>query len=546
MSSAPGGEKKETARLARLAGMVGLFTTGSRVLGLVREAAFAAIFGRTAETDAFNIAYLIPNMLRRLLGEGALSIAFIPVFGESFASRGEADSRRLVRVAMTWFTLLLLVVCVIGAAAAPWIVRLMAPGFDAQTAELASSLLRVLFPFIFFIGLAAMAAGALNARKHFAAPAAAPIVLNIFVVLAILGLCPLLPPGWRMYGVAAGTLTGGAAMLWLHLAALGREGVPAGFEYGSDPAVWKMVNLMGHATVGVAVYYLNITVSRMFASSLDQGTITALYYSDRLFELPLGVIAVSIATVTLPSLSEKLARQEHQGFIQSLNQAMRLAIVVCIPAMTAMIVLRNPVVNLVYQRGRFSAADTLLVGEIFLYAGLGLWAVAGIRIVAPAFYAMQDTATPVKIAFAAFIVNGVCSWLLLGLGGKGLSLANSISSMVQLGLLMVLFWVKFPQRTGAAREVMTPLLRLWPVFWRTTAASLVMGGVLWPMTLLSQWSTGYSGLLDLLVKAGIFGGGCAAGGLVFAGVAKLLGVAEIDLVLRRVAGRLRRKSGRTG
>jgi putative peptidoglycan lipid II flippase len=488
----------EERNLTKHAGTVSGLTLLSRVAGLVRDMVFAFLFGAGRAADAFNIAFTIPNVFRRLLAEGALSIAFVPVFTEYKATRSEEESRHLYNVTFTLFLIVLAVMTVVGVAASPALVRLFAPGFEDDKFALTVFLNRLVFPYLFFIGLTSLMIGILHTHRHFAAPAAAPVLLNAAIISAALLLSGVVEP--PITAMAIGVLVGGLLEVLLQLPFVRLKGVRLRLRW--DPAhraVKKMLTLMGPAAFGIAVYQINILVSRALASLLPEGSVTYIYYSDRFLELPLGVFAVAVATVALPSLSEHASLKQMDKLKETLSFALRLTMFVCIPAMVWMAVCREPLIATLLQRGAFSHQDTLATCQVFLMASLGIWAVAGIRNLVPAFYAQKDVKTPVAIAFVAFLTNAGAGLILMWpMGPAGLTLANTISSTLNVVLLCVYLRRKIGPLGG--RVILGSV-------WRVTAASLCAGAAAFPFTRLGLWTqTGHLGSKVLYLSlAGLCG-----------------------------------------
>ncbi len=510
--------------LTRQVGTVSGLTLVSRLSGLARDMVFAGLFGAGFAADAFNIAFTIPNIFRRFLAEGAMSIAFVPVFTEYRATRSFEDSRRLYDVTLTTFSAILIVVTAAGIVFSPYVVKLFAPGFGAEKFALAVYLNRLLFPYLFLVGLTALFTGILNTHRHFAAPAAAPILLNAAIIGCALALSGLLKP--PITAMAIGVLVGGLFGLLLQVPFLLRRGIRPRprIEFG-HPAVGKMLRLMGPALFGVAIYQVNILVSRALASLLPEGSVTYIYYSDRFLELPLGVFAVAVATVALPSLSEHASTERLDRLKETLSFALRLTFLVCIPAMIWMSICRRPIIATLLERGRFNMSDTIATAHVFLFASLGIWAVAAIRNLVPAFYSLKDTKTPVALAFVAFLLNaGLGLILMWPMGPAGLTLANSISSTVDC-LLLVFF----------LRRKIGPLglRKIWGSAWRVALASLCAGLAAWPFTRLDVWvAGGTAARVGYLALAGL------AGGSAFLISARILRVPELKTLWQRLTGRV--------
>jgi putative peptidoglycan lipid II flippase len=511
--------------IAKSAGGVGAVTIVSRVAGFLRDAVVAHIFGAGAATDAFNIAFTIPNLFRRLLAEGALSIALVPVFSEYEATRNEAERKRLHDATLWAMAAVLAAVTIAGIAFSPFVVRLFAPGFTGGQLALAVNLNRVMFPYLFCVGIAAFFVAIMNAQKSFLVPASAPIVLNVAIIAVAIGLHRFLNP--PIAALALGVLAGGLCQAVLMSGGAAKAGYRPAFRWEpSHPDVKRMALLLLPATLGIAIYQINVMVSRALASFLPKASITYIYLSDRLFELPLGVFAVAVATVSLPALSEVAAKKEWERYRDTLSFALRLTLFICVPAMVGLIVLRVPVVSLLFQHGAFTPKNTVECAAVVLTALPGIWAVAGTRNLAQGFYAIKDTKTPVKVAFFAFVVNAAASVALMGpLGAPGLTLANSISSAFN---FLVLGWL-LSQKVGGwgAGQVASSGLK-------SLLASLAMGAAVWPFARLPLWLQ-HGRYLE---KAAFLSLAILLGVLVYAVAAYLLRQPELHAALEKARRRI--------
>ncbi len=427
------------SQVTKAAGVVSGATLLSRIFGLLRDMVIAGYFGAGMASDAFFVAFRIPNLLRRLFAEGSLTIAFVPLFTEYLAKDGETAAFLFARSAMRFISILLAAAAVLGILLTPLIVRIMAPGFMASPEKLALTitLTRFMFPYIFFIGLVALCMGILNALGHFAAPALAPVFLNLAMIVAVLFLSPHLQH--PVYGLAWGVLLGGLLQLVLQIPFLLREGVVF-WEAASlfHPGLKRIGHLMLPAVFGAAVYQINILVGTLLASLLPDGSVSYLYYADRLVQFPLGIFAIAAATAVLPSFSAYAAVQDNKALSETFGYAMRLVFFITIPSMVGLILLREPIVGLLFKRGAFDAQTTALTASALLYYGIGLWAFSAVRIVVMLFYALQDTRTPVKMATISIFVNMILGVVLMWpLRHGGLALATSLASMVNFCLLVM-------------------------------------------------------------------------------------------------------------
>ena len=457
------------------AGTVGSATLLSRVFGYLRDMVFAGVFGAGPIADAFIAAFRIPNLLRRLFGEGSLVISFIPVFAETMQKDGPEEAFDLARSAFRLLSVILVVAAVLGIVAAPLITRLVAYGFTASPDQfsLTVSLTRIMFPYLFFIGMVALSMGVLNVLGHFAAPALAPVLLNLAMIGSL-----LLAVFWssdpivRVYALALGVLVGGVLQLALQLPFLIGKGLrlqrKSNFHH---PGLKKIGKLLLPATFGAAVFQINTLVGNLLASFLPAGSISYLYFADRLVQFPLGIFGISTATAVLPSLSRLAAAGDGEAVKQMFGFAMRLVFFICVPAMVGLVILREPIVALLFQRGQFDANATVLTARALLYYACGLWAFSSVRIVTAVFYAMQDARTPVKIALVSISANLVLGWLLMKpMQHAGLALALTLSSALNLLLLLAALRSRLGDLGG--REIAASACK-------TVLCSAIMGVAVW-------------------------------------------------------------------
>jgi putative peptidoglycan lipid II flippase len=520
---------KHTEEITRAAGIVGYSTLLSRIVGYVRDMVIAYFFGANAETDAYFVAFRIPNLLRRLLAEGSLTVSFIPVFTEYLEKKNRKEAKRVSDIAFTLLSIILILVSVAGIFLSPFIIKLFASGFKGETFNLAVKLNQIMFPFIFFVSLSALAMGILNSLNYFFAPAFSTVIFNVVSIAVIF----LIHQRLRIpvFSLAIGVIIGGFIQLLFQIPFLKSRGFLFGFRINlRHPAVKRIAFLMMPQIFGVAVYNLNILVSTQYASHLPGGTVSYLYNSERLTEFPLGLIAVSIATALLPSLSSQVSKGEIEKFKQSYSFSLRLMLFTIVPALTGLIALRVPICNLLYQRGEFSYEATLRTSQALLGYAVGLWAVGGVRITAPTFYAMQNTRTPVITAFFAFIVNALFGYLLgftFGLKHTGLTLASSISSTFN----FLLLFFSLTKRIGEIdiKQTLTYVLKI-------GVASLVMGVAAWKISSFSNWSQ--SGIS--LQKIGIFLAATIGSASIYFVSVKLLKVKELGFLISMVKRKVSR------
>lgn len=430
--------RAERAQLVKAAGIIGVATFSSRILGFIRDMVLARLFGAGLAADAFFVAYRVPSLLRELFAEGSMSAAFIPIFSEYLARRSRRDAWELASAAFTTLLTILTGICILGIMIAPWLVPLIAPGFsnDPQRLALTTLLTQIMFPYLLFIGLSALAMGVLNSVRSFAVPAFSPVMFNIAIITCAFLVAPFFAQ--PILAVAIGVVIGGLAQFLVQLPALQRAGFLFAWrtEFGHD-GVRRIGWLMAPALVGLSVTQINILVSTILASYFPGGP-TYLFYGMRLIQFPLGVFGVALATAVLPSLSSHAANGNLEALRETLGFGLRLIFFIIFPAMVGLILLRVPIVHLFFEHGRFTAADTSGTAAAVLAYAVGLWAFAGVRIVVSAFYALQDTRTPVMVAGVALASNIVLSLALMGpFKHAGLALATAISAMINVGLLVI-------------------------------------------------------------------------------------------------------------
>ena len=441
--------------VARAAAVVGTATLVSRILGFLRDLVVARAFGAGPATDAFFVAFRLPNLLRRLVAEGALSAAFIPVFTEYATKRARADNLQMLRAVTGLMLLLLGTITVTGILAAPWLLRVMAPGFFADPAvgNLTIGLTRLMFPYLFLVGLAAVAMGILNAHRQFMVPALSPVALNVGVIAGALLIAPRLAE--PVIGLAIGVLLGGVGQLVVQIPSVWSRGLLATPRLAlRHPAVRRILRLMAPVVVGQSASHLGTVVNTIIASFLAAGSVSYLYYADRLIEFPLGVFGVAIATAALPTLSEQAARRDPQALRETLSFALRLSAFVSVPAAVGLFVLSEPIVRILYERGRFGPVDTAgTAAAVSMYA-VGVVGLSITRVAVQGFYATGDTRTPVKVAVGAMALNCVVAAALAQTHGHvGVAFANSASATVNAVTLAVLLRRRLPgHRVPGARQ----------------------------------------------------------------------------------------------
>ena len=466
--------------MIRSVGTVGSMTVISRVTGLVRDMVFAQFLGSGPIADAFFVAFRIPNFFRRIFGEGALSVAFVPVYSEYETRYPPSEVSAFLNLMAGRLAMILIAFTASGVIFAPEVIRIIAPGFidEPMKYEASVTTLRLAFPYLFFISLVALAAGVLNTHGRFAAAAMTPVLLN----LCLIGTVWLWVP---MGSDPAAVLGGGVLLAGLiqfgfqlpFLKRIGRLPRPRLYARGAHgrlarEGVSQVFRLMLPAIFGVSIAQINLLVNTILASFLITGSVSWLYYSDRLMEFPLGVFGVALATVILPSLSRNIAAEDHEAYDTTLNWALRLVLLICVPATIGLVLLATPLISTLFQYGVFSAYDVEMAAKSLVAFSIGLPAFVLIKVLAPGFYALKDTRTPVLVGAIAMVVNAGIALALFGpLAHVGLALATSIAGIVNAGLLYILLkkktrfsleagWVYFLGRVAIAGVLMALVIKL--------------------------------------------------------------------------------------
>lgn len=418
---------------------VSSMTLLSRILGFVRDFVIARTFGAGMMTDAFFIAFKLPNLLRRMFAEGAFSQAFVPILGEYRNKRGEAETKRLVDHVATLLFLILLGVAALGVAGAPIIIYIAAPGFAADTTkfELTVTLTRICFPYIAFMSLVALAGGILNTWSRFALPAFTPVLLNVAFIGMALFAAPYFDPPVLALGVAV--LIGGALQLAIQLPALARIGMLPRFSLNwRDEGVRRIMLLMVPALLGVSVSQISLLINGIFASLFGDGRVSWLYYADRLMEFPAGMLGVALGTILLPSLSKYHAAENHEEYGRLLDWGLRLTLLLAAPAALGLALLSTPLIATLFHHGAFTAQDVMQTRNALVAYSIGLVGMILVKVLAPGFYARQDIRTPVRIAIISLVatqaMNVLFAWL-LGMEHAGLALSIGLAACINGGLL---------------------------------------------------------------------------------------------------------------
>jgi putative peptidoglycan lipid II flippase len=492
--------------LVRSVATVGSYTLLSRVLGFVRDVLTAAILGAGPVADAFFVAQRLPNLFRSLFAEGAFSAAFVPLFAGTMAETGKEAARIFAEDALALLLAALLGFVLLGEIFMPTVMGVIAPGFGEDPAKfgLAVDLARIAFPYLLFIALVALQGGVLNSVDRFAAAAATPILLNLFLIVALLMMDRF---GWRDGRALAWAVTGAgfAQFLWL-LASCARAGLALRLPLPRlTPGVRRTLAVMAPGTLGAGVTQLNLLISTALASLLPGGSVSYLYYADRLNQLPLGVVGIAVGTAILPPLSRQVRLGHLAEAATTQNRGLELALLLTLPAAVALILLATPILSVLFQRGAFGAADTAATAAALAAYAAGLPAFVLVKVLAPGFFARQDTATPVKVAITALVSNlGLTLILMQFLAHVGIAIATTIAGWVNaLSLLALLIrrgHFRFDQRArrnlprivlaalgmGVAlavlRSALTPALAGLPIV-RTGALAALVGAGLAAFTL---------------------------------------------------------------
>jgi len=483
--------------LARSAGVIGSLTLVSRVLGFIRDILIAKFFGTTIAAEAFVVSFKLPNLFRDLVGEGAMNAAIVPVLTETRTLHGEKDFWKLAWTLGMWFLIALVAISILGVVFAPAVVALVAPGFvmDVTKYHLTVNLTRLIFPFIFLIGFSAFFMGLLNTMKNFGSSALGPALLNICMILSLI----FMVPTHGVKALAVGILAGGALQCLVQLTSFSK----IGFHYVKTtlfhPGVKKILRLLGPRLWGTAVYQTSVFVDTILASFfwiVGDGGQSALYYSSRLFQLPLAIFGVALAQAALPTLSGHAVEKKLDEFRHSLDFALRNVIFASLPAAVGLALFSEAIVTVLFKRGQFGDYSTLVTSQALFFYSMGLLSCGLIKILVSAFYALQDTKTPVRTATVSLFVNiGLNLALMWHLKIGGLALATSLAATFNAGLLLVILWKRID--LGKVSQLKT-------AFFKSAAASFVMGIVCFffflPWIEHAIHVQGKSGILELMLS----------------------------------------------
>ena len=543
--------------VARSAGIVSIAVMFSRVLGLVRETVFARFFGAGFLYDAFVVAFKIPNILRDLFAEGALSAAFVKVFTDYQIKRTEIEAWQLAALVFNVLAVVMSAVTVIGILLAPYIVPLLARGFPPEKAQLAVTLTQIMFPFILLVALAALAMGVLNTKGRFGIPASASTAFNVCSILFGLGLAYLLSGGgweasadktvipssaaqWAITGMAIGTLIGGAAQLLIQVPSL----LKVGFRFSpllsfADPGVRRVMRLMGPAVIGTGAVQVKVLVDVFVVSGIEGGQ-SWLSYAFRLMQFPIGVFGVAIGTAAIPALSRLAAQDNIVKFRQTLSDAMKLVFLLTIPAACGLNVLGEPIIAMIYQGGRFTASDTNMVAWALGAYSIGLAGYAAIKVLSPSFYALDDARTPMYVSLVSIALHAPTSFGMMyllsgvgvtperpnGFGHVGVALATSVVALFNFIALTYLMRRRIHRLNG--REIVTAFIKV-------VIASAALSAVCY---FSYRYLSGYFVEKNFMIRVVEALVPIALGAITFLVSAKLLRIAEIEQVISMIRRKL--------
>ncbi|MFO1081321.1 MAG: murein biosynthesis integral membrane protein MurJ [Reyranellaceae bacterium] len=513
--------------LGRAVATVGSFTLLSRVVGFVRDIVLSAVLGSGATADAFFVAFKLPNFFRRLFAEGAFSAAFVPLFAGELEAHGRDQALVFARQAHAALLLVLVPFSIVLMLGMPWVVAVLAPGMadEPATFALAVELSRICFPYLLFISLASLYGGVLNSIERFAHVAATPILLNLALIGAVLGLTPFLPNAG--YAASIGLVIAGLLQwAWL-LIACARDGVHMRLVRPRWTArVARLVRLATPVAIGGGVQQISVMLDVVWASLLPVGTISALYYADRIAQLPLGVVGIAVGTALLPLLTRQLRAGQHEAAMANQNRAIEFGLLFSLPSAVALVLLAEPMIGVLFERGRFGPEDTWRTAGALAAFAVGLPAFVLVKALTPGFFAREDTRTPLGIAIAAIAANVALNLAFLygtSLAHVGIALASSLSGWLNVALLGGI--LRRRQHWIADRRLLSRGLR-------TLAATVGMGVALWLLGDVAAPWLARRGLEGMLALAAL----CLAGGAVYGALGALLGVvrlSEIGFMLRR-------------
>ena len=551
---------EKTQSVAKSAGIVSVAVMGSRVLGLVREIVFARYFGAGFLYDAYQVAFTIPNVLRDLFAEGALSAAFVKVFTDYQLKRSEEEAWRLASMVLNALVIVLSVFVLLGILLAPYFVPLLAHGFSPEKAQLTVTMTQIMLPFILLVAMAALAMGVLNTKGKFGVPASASTAFNVISIIAGLVFAFWLSGGnwekplnkdavaamsaqWAIIGMAIGTLIGGAAQFLIQLPSLRR----VGFRFSplvsfTDEGVRKIMTLMAPAILGTSAVQINVLVNTFFVTEIDGGR-SWLSYAFRLMQFPIGVFGVAIGTAAIPALSRLATQNDLAGFRKTLSSSIGLVFFLTLPSACGLVVLSEPIIRLLYERGVFKPSDTTMTAWALAAYTIGLTGYAAIKVLSPSFYALDDAKKPMIIALVSIVVNAIASYIFMrvfstvgvtpeyphGFGHVGVALATSTVALVNF-LALAYFMRRRIKRIDG-----------WQIlgsFARIAAASVLLSAASYFSYYLLTNQLGIDGFFVRLIEVFV---PIAIGGSIFLVSAKLFGVRELNQAYDAFAKRFLRR-----
>lgn len=537
MNDQPASAKEENRKAAAATGKIGAAVMLSRVLGLLRDIFMVRLYGTSVLADCFALAFKIPNLLRDLFAEGALSQAFVTTFSKRLKEQGDESAWQLANRVLSLAVVFMSGVTILGVLLAPWIVDLMLSfadqSFGPEQRDLIVLLARIMYPFLLLVSLAALVMGMLNAKQVFGMPALASCFFNLGCIIGGGVIGYLLDPAWQetsLIGISCGVLIGGMGQLSVQMPALKRVGFHLRWDtLWSEPGVKKILSLMGPAMIAASAVQVNVMVNAMFATSTGEGGVSALNYAFRLMQLPIGMFGVAVATVTLPALSRAAVGGIGREFSPTIARGMNLVTLLVLPCAVGLVVLSQPLVAVIFKGGDLQHRSTLMIASALQCYGYGLLAYSWLKIVQPAFYAIDRRWVPMLVSFVAMACNFGLNWYMvrvMGWGHESLALTTSLVAVLNFMLLY-----------GFLRRYVKDLSfgAIWQTLWRSGVAALVMGGFAW-------WARGIfflpslpkSWWLSAVIVMAIVG---AAAALYF-GICLMLGVTEardaIGMVMRRL------------
>ncbi|MGK2922539.1 MAG: murein biosynthesis integral membrane protein MurJ [Methyloceanibacter sp.] len=510
---------------------VGGMTVISRVLGFVRDVMIAAVLGASSITDAFFVGFRVPNMFRRIFAEGAFNAAFIPLFSKRLHTQGDAAARAFAAQALSGLTLVLVAFVVLGEIAMPWLMLLLAPGFadDPDKFHLAVLLARIALPYLVFMSWVALYTGLLNALGRFAAAAFAPSLLNVVLIAVLLGLVATGTGEQTVAGVALawGVVVSGLLQVAIVTFAAVRAGLRLKLERPTlSPDMMRLVQLAVPGIIAGGMAQITIVISTIIASLQDR-VVSWLYYADRIFQLPLGMIGVAVGVVLLPDLSRKLRSGDTRAVIHSENRALEFALLLTVPAAIALFIASWPIMRVLFERGAFTTVDARATADMLAALALGLPAYVLIKVLQPSFFAREDTKTPMIYASIAMAANAaLCYVLFVILGAVGIAIATSLAGWINVALLVM-------ELRRRAEFALDDMFRR--AFLGIVLASAAMGAVLWWLTsTLEPWFAPERGLL---IQAAALIALIAAGLLTYLVTGALAGALKPRTLLKDLLGR---------